>query len=87
MKINNFGPSGINPYKRQMNKLENAGKTGKQITDKVEISTAAKEMRHVNSFTVERQEKVNQLKIQVENGSYKVNSQAVANKLVNFYKI
>ncbi|MEQ2527520.1 flagellar biosynthesis anti-sigma factor FlgM [Bacillaceae bacterium CLA-AA-H227] len=87
MKINNYGTSGINPYKRQMNKLENTNKTTTPSADKVEISTTAKEMQHVNSIAVERQEKVEQLKIQVENGSYKVNAQTVANKLVNFYKI
>lgn len=86
MKINNYGTSGINPYKRQMNKLENTNKASKQ-TDKVEISATAKGMQNVNSLTVERQEKVEKLKIQVENGSYKVNAQTVANKLVNFYKI
>ena len=45
MKINNIGPSGINPYKRQMNKLEEASNTLGKKADKVEISSTAKEMQ------------------------------------------
>lgn len=84
VKINNIGPSGINPYKRQMNKLEEMKKATAQ-TDKVEISATAKEMQQVSSYPVQRQEKVEELKVQVENGNYKVKSKEVANSLINFY--
>ncbi|WP_019153846.1 flagellar biosynthesis anti-sigma factor FlgM [Robertmurraya massiliosenegalensis] len=87
MKINNLGTSGINPYKRQMNKLENMSKTSKPTIDKVEISSTAKEMRQVTSYSVERQEKVEKLKVQLENGNYKVDTREVAQSLYNFYKI
>lgn len=85
MKINNYGTSGINPYKRQMNKLENTNKVSNQ-TDKVEISATAKGMQSVNSIAVERQEKVDAIKIQVENGNYKVNTKEVAKSLFSFYR-
>ncbi|KAB2336854.1 flagellar biosynthesis anti-sigma factor FlgM [Cytobacillus depressus] len=86
MKINNFGPSGVNPYKRQMNKLENTVKSANKAADKVEISTTAKEMQQVSQYTNARQEKVEKLKIQVENGTYKVNPKEVAKSLIDFYK-
>ncbi|WP_449622734.1 flagellar biosynthesis anti-sigma factor FlgM [Robertmurraya sp. Marseille-Q9965] len=85
MKINNYGTSGINPYKSQMNKLENTNKASKQ-TDKVEISATAKEMQQIKNFNAQRQEKVEALKIQVETGNYKVNTKEVAKSLYNFYR-
>jgi negative regulator of flagellin synthesis FlgM len=86
MKINPLGSQGINPYKRQMNKIDQANKTTGKAADKVEISSAAKEMQQESQITNERDEKVNELKIQVENGTYKVNPKAVAKSIVNFYK-
>lgn len=87
MKINNnIGPSGINPYKRQMNKLEQVGATASKKMDKVEISSIAKGLQNVNSVEVERQQKVDELKIQVENGTYKPNSVDVAKGILQFFK-
>jgi negative regulator of flagellin synthesis FlgM len=85
MKINPYGTQGINPYKRQMNKLDQTGKTtGK--ADKVEISPEAKEMQHqVTNQTPERQAKIDEIKLQVENGTYKVDPKAVAKSIINFY--
>jgi negative regulator of flagellin synthesis FlgM len=85
MKINNFGNSGINPYKRnheKMNQLNNV----KKPLDKVEISSAAKGMQETSRIEKERQAKVEELKLQVENGNYKVNSQEVAKNLLKYYK-
>jgi len=85
VKINNLGPSGINPYKRQMNNMDNAQKAVKAGSDKVEISTTAKEMQKLSQPSTTRQEKIEQLKLQVENGTYKVNPQQVAQSMIDFY--
>lgn len=85
MKINNYGQSGLNPYKRQLNKLENANKATNQASDKIEISSAAKEMQHSSRLSADRQAKVEELKIQVENGNYKVNPKEVAKSIAKFY--
>lgn len=85
MKINNFGSSGINPYKRQMNNMENAQKAAKAGSDKVEISTTAKEMQKLSQPSTARQEKIEQLKLQVLNGTYKVNPQQAAKSIIDFY--
>jgi negative regulator of flagellin synthesis FlgM len=85
MKINNFGPSGVNPYKRQMDKFNQVERAAGKKTDKVEISTEAKEMQQVSQFAAERQAKVDELRIQVENGNYKVNPKEIAKSIVNFY--
>ncbi len=85
MKINNFGPSGVNPYKRQMNKIENAGKPARTASDKIEISSTAKEMQQVSQLSENRKAKVEELKIQVENGTYKINPKEVAKSIADFY--
>lgn len=85
MKINHFGPSGINPYKRQMNNIENAKSSAKAGTDKVEISSTAKEMHQLSQFSSSRLEKIEQIKMQVQNGTYKVNPEQVAKSMIDFY--
>ncbi|MCA1033704.1 flagellar biosynthesis anti-sigma factor FlgM [Bacillus infantis] len=85
MKINNFGPSGINPYKRQQNKLDSASTQAKKAADKVEISSAAKEMQQTSKIDQQRQARVEELRIQVEHGNYKVNPKEVAKSLLDYY--
>lgn len=85
MKINQFGTSGVNPYKHHMNKLEGTAKSIKSSADKVEISTTAKEMQQVSQYASARQEKVEELKIQVENGNYQINPREIAKSIANFY--
>ncbi|WNS75096.1 flagellar biosynthesis anti-sigma factor FlgM [Bacillus sp. DTU_2020_1000418_1_SI_GHA_SEK_038] len=86
VKINNIGPSGINPYKRQQNKLDQIESIANKKLDKVEISTVAKDLQSISSIENERQEKVEKLKIQVENGTYKPNSTEIAKGILQFYK-
>jgi negative regulator of flagellin synthesis FlgM len=43
-------------------------------------------MQQESQITNERDTKINELKIQVENGTYKVDPKAVAKSIVNFYK-
>lgn len=85
MKINNIGPSGINPYKREMAKQDNVNRQMSRGTDKVEISTTAKEMQQISQYAAARQEKVEQIKVRVENGNYKVDPQDIAINIANYY--
>lgn len=83
MKINQFGNVGMNPYKKQMNKITATEKATK--TDKVEISSAAKQLQETSPILVARQEKVEALKQQVQSGTYKVDSESVAKSVYDFY--
>lgn len=83
MKINQFGPVGMNPYKKQMNKVAATEKSTQ--TDKVEISSAAKQLQESSPITVARQQKVEALKQQVQSGTYKVNAEDVAKSVYDFY--
>jgi negative regulator of flagellin synthesis FlgM len=85
MKIHRFGPMGVNPYQRNFQPSAANGKKGSKVSDQVEISKAAKQMQQASQLINERQAKVNELKIQVQNGTYKVDAKAVAKSMVNFY--
>jgi negative regulator of flagellin synthesis FlgM len=84
MKIHRFGPMGVNPYQRNVQQSAANVKKGSK-SDQVEISKAAKQMQQASQLINERQAKVNELKIQVQNGTYKVDTKAVAKSMVNFY--
>lgn len=85
MKINPFGSQGINPYQRQMNKIDQASKAVSKQSDKVEISSTAKEMQQVSQTSDQRLARIEELKVQVENGTYKVNLKESAKSIINFY--
>ncbi|NQD65106.1 flagellar biosynthesis anti-sigma factor FlgM [Bacillus haikouensis] len=86
MKINNIGNQNINPYQRNINKLDSAVKSGKAPSDKIEISSTAKEMQETSKLMKERQAKVEVLKDQVQNGTYTIDPKAIAKGLKNFYQ-
>ncbi len=84
MKINNLGPTGINPYKKQINKMA-AVESKASKADKVEISAEAKQLLETSPVTTARQEKVEALANRVKNGSYKIDSNAIAKSVYDFY--
>ena len=59
MKINNIGRLNLNPYEKQMDKVDKSEKSTKR--DKVEISSEALELQKGNSLELERQKKVEEL--------------------------
>ncbi|WP_042350843.1 flagellar biosynthesis anti-sigma factor FlgM [Bacillus massiliigorillae] len=85
MKINNVGPSGMNPYKNNLNKFDATKKSLFSGKDKIEISTTAKDLQQSSQIVAQRQEKVQQLKLSVENGTYKLDPRGTARSLVDFY--
>ncbi|GAA0472215.1 flagellar biosynthesis anti-sigma factor FlgM [Alkalibacillus silvisoli] len=84
MKINPTNKAYLNPYQKQIQnqQLKQASKQ----SDKVEISTQAKAMQESNSIQKARQEHVQSLKQQVENGEYNVDLNKTAEKLLQFYR-
>jgi negative regulator of flagellin synthesis FlgM len=84
MRINHIGSMGVNPYKRQLDKQVDSKKPAAK-QDKVEISATAKELQQVSQWAVEHQEKVRKLKEQVQNGTYKIDAEAIAKSIYEFY--
>ncbi|NSL51779.1 flagellar biosynthesis anti-sigma factor FlgM [Calidifontibacillus erzurumensis] len=83
MKINNFRPVHMNPYRKQIEKFDKAEKTAK--TDKVQISAEALELQKANRIELDRQAKVEELKKKIEAGEYKVNPREIAKKMYEFW--
>jgi negative regulator of flagellin synthesis FlgM len=84
MKINNINSLNVNPYKKNLNKVQGAEKAAARA-DKVEISSAAKEMQVTSKVAAERLDKVQALKQQVEAGSYQVDAESVANSVIQYF--
>ena len=86
MKINKINIPAINPYKTNQLKAEQAKEQAKIKTDKLEISSEAKQLSEMSPITTERNERVQQLKAQIESGNYKVDPETLASNLIKYYK-
>ncbi|MEC2071270.1 flagellar biosynthesis anti-sigma factor FlgM [Alkalihalophilus marmarensis] len=84
MKINPYQSVQQNPYRKQVDASEKVQGAKKKV-DKLEISTEALEMQKGNPIEKAREEKVEALKKQIEAGEYKVNPEAVAKKMYEFW--
>ncbi|WP_018665151.1 flagellar biosynthesis anti-sigma factor FlgM [Heyndrickxia acidiproducens] len=86
MKINNINSSGVNPYQRSASQRAQQAKIGgTQKTDKVEISSKAKEMQKTSRFEKERAQKIETLKQQVQNGTYQADAKKTAAGILKYY--
>jgi negative regulator of flagellin synthesis FlgM len=83
MRINPYSRPDINPYQNQPK--QPGQQMPKQASDQVEISAAAKQLQKTDPFETERKARVEQLKMQVQSGEYKVSPKAVAKGIANFY--
>ncbi|WP_139491156.1 flagellar biosynthesis anti-sigma factor FlgM [Brevibacillus dissolubilis] len=90
MRINETNRTGmINAYNKTP-QAKGAGQVkGKMGKDEVQISTEALELLKLGEdleLTSARKAKIQELKQQVEKGTYQVPSQKIAEKLINFWK-
>ncbi len=85
MKINHIGAAGVNPYQKQLKNLEKQASQVAKASDKVEISSKAQEMQSASKIVTDRKEKVEALKIQVQNGQYSVDPKTIAADVFKFY--
>lgn len=85
MKINSIGMNSVNPYKKQQRSIK-TGQNKTTFSDTLEISNAAKEMQVQSSYSLERTEKVNKIKAQIESGEYQVNARQVAEDMLKYYR-
>ena len=85
MKVNQLNQYGVNPYQKAVNKADTSMKPS-QLADKVEISSKAQELHQLSSVADERQAKIDEIKKQVENGTYQADATKTAKGLLDFYK-
>ncbi|MFD1020299.1 flagellar biosynthesis anti-sigma factor FlgM [Thalassobacillus hwangdonensis] len=84
MKINGPNQPNFNPYQKQLNNQTEL-KKGAGNQDRIEISSQAKQMQEGAKVDPARQNYVNQIKQSVDNGEYKVDAQATAKKMIDFW--
>ena len=85
MKITSHGIHSVNPYTKQQN--TNKATTEKSTSvDKIEISSAAKEMQVSSTYNTERAEKLQNLKAQIQTGEYKVDANKLAENMLKYYR-
>ncbi|WP_339210956.1 flagellar biosynthesis anti-sigma factor FlgM [Aeribacillus sp. FSL K6-8210] len=84
MKIHSYRSSNVNPYQKQMD----ASKQMKVEVqkDRVEISKQAKQLQQTSGFDLQRQEKVQEIKKEIESGTYKIAPDLIAKSMIQFYK-
>lgn len=88
MKINNndINMNKIMKAYQNMNNQENKNVESNKKSDKVNISKEAKNIKKMQKSLEEqsdiRQEKVDKIKKQVNNGTYKVNPEKIAEKII-----
>lgn len=85
MKIQNVHLYGVNPY-RAHDMKQGKLKTQQSFNDRLEISQEAKRLSGKTSFEEVRQQKVAQLKEQVEEGTYEIDTRQLAVNLLNQYR-
>lgn len=85
MKVNKFNLPPINPYKANQLKTEKTEQTMKAQTDKLEISTEAKQLSEITSYSTERNDKIQEIKAQVDAGTYKVDPEKLAANLLSYF--
>ena len=79
MKINDVSRlQGLQSYKNTINNTQKQDFTKKIQVDKVEFSRAAQE-----KISVEKEKRIQALKEQIQNGTYKVDSEKIAEKLLS----
>lgn len=83
MKINPM--HSVQAYRKLQEVQERHKQDQVKRQDQVEISSEAKEMAKSTEISAERMERVQEVKQQIENGTYKVNHQEVAKKIYDFW--
>ena len=86
MKIQSYGVTGVNPYQSQQTKAAAAKTNSASFRDQLEISSQAKDLQGIQSYETNRSEKVAALKEQIQNGTYQVDSNKLAQDLLNYYR-
>lgn len=84
MKINSTGIDRIQLYQNQIKQIDK-DKPKQQNADKLEISSQAKDLQLASQLKSEREERVQQIQKQIEEGSYKVQPSLVAEKMLQYF--
>lgn len=86
MKINGSNQTNkVNLYQKQLQKFEQLDKEKGVKTDQVEISEEAKELQRSNDIHPARKKHVDRIKQEIESGTYRVDAEKIAERLLSFW--
>ncbi|PIC62959.1 flagellar biosynthesis anti-sigma factor FlgM [Sporosarcina sp. P13] len=85
MKVGGFKTPLVNPYRNQQMKVDQTKQSYEMKTDKLEISSEAKQLLAASSVETERQQRVQQLKAQVQSGEYQVDAKTLASNMLSYF--
>ncbi|ARK25509.1 flagellar biosynthesis anti-sigma factor FlgM [Sporosarcina sp. P37] len=85
MKIDGVKPQAINPYRNQQLKTEQTKQASQVQTDKLEISSEAKKLSQASPIETARQQRVQELKSQVQSGEYQVDANKLASSMLSYF--
>ncbi|MFA9558919.1 flagellar biosynthesis anti-sigma factor FlgM [Evansella sp. AB-rgal1] len=83
MKINPI--YSLNAYRKQQEVSSKKSTELQKKHDQLEISSAAQNMQKVNQYAIDRQEKIEKIKDQIEQGTYKANAHETARKFYEYW--
>jgi negative regulator of flagellin synthesis FlgM len=86
MRINHFKSIQNNPYKKQVQDMRQEKVQSGYKKDELQISDEAKKLLSSSRFEQDRAEKVNDIKNQVDKGTYKVNVSETVKSIINFWQ-
>jgi len=86
MQVNKYNVHAVNPYKLNEAKFEKQKQQLSIQKDKIEISTEAKKLSAMTSANTERTQLIQQLKSEVESGTYEINAEEIAKSLLRYYQ-
>lgn len=85
MKIQKINLPAVNPYQTNQLKAEKANRKQALQADRLEISSEAKQLSEISSYSVERNERVQAIKSQIDAGTYQVDPKQLAANLIAYY--
>lgn len=86
MKINKMNIPAVNPYKANELQVKKSAQQQLAQKDKLEISTEAKQLSEITSYATERKTHVQNIKEQIDAGTYQVNAENIAKSLLKYYQ-
>lgn len=86
MKINKMNLSSINPYQSNELKMKKSAHHQQSQKDKLEISSEAKQLSEITSYGADRKSYVQNIKNQIDTGTYEPNAEQIAKSLLKFYQ-
>lgn len=86
MKVNKYNIHPVNPYKLNEAKISQQKQPSSIQKDKIEISTEAKKLSKLTEANTERTKRIQQLKNEVESGTYEIDAEQIAKSLLKYYR-